>query len=206
MKKNKVLFWAACLFSVLSFTSCLSDEENDVRNKQMTPAERVTAYNTVRGSYNGKMKYFKYSTDGRRVTDSLNISCEVTGDTTLVLKNIPTSLLVDKVGNDKLKAALSQLPAVNDTCRIGFFQRDPVAFYLLPQSIVFKDLEYDGAKHEVAFVFRPITDSYAVYSSDKKRLFFQLYLAGYYIDKRPYGFASFPNESEMLFFLSELRS
>lgn len=28
MKKNKVLFWAACLFSVLSFTSCLSDEEN----------------------------------------------------------------------------------------------------------------------------------------------------------------------------------
>ncbi len=50
MKKNKVLFWAACLFSVLSFTSCLSDEENDVRNKQMTPAERVTAYNTVRGS------------------------------------------------------------------------------------------------------------------------------------------------------------
>ena len=49
MKKNKVLFWAACLFSVLSFTSCLSDEENDVRNKQMTPAERVTAYNTVRG-------------------------------------------------------------------------------------------------------------------------------------------------------------
>ena len=80
----------------------------------MTPAERVTAYNTVRGSYNGKMKYFKYSTDGRRVTDSLNISCEVTGDTTLVLKNIPTSLLVDKVGNDKLKQRLvsSQLSMI----------------------------------------------------------------------------------------------
>jgi len=182
MKKQKqfiTLLLMLCM-AMVSFTSCNDDDDN---NKALTAEEVQACFNTVKGSYNGKLVYKNASTtNSSDVTDTLDCSWSITTDSTLTINNFPVKLLANNVTDSTLKAAIQQLPAQSITCGTYYVNTNPVEFLVNPYTLTY-NLNYGGEAHKVQIAFYiGNTFSFGAYTPANSTLTMQIIEGGIYID------------------------
>lgn len=181
---NKLKFMSllvGCLAAV-SLTSCNDDDDS---YRSLTKEEKAQCYQTVRGNYSGKLVYATGETkNGKTVTDTIDAAWSVQTDSTLIIRQLPTRLLALHVTNTELKHALETAPAQDLVCRVNYTQTSPIGFLLNPVTPSY-DLTFGGASHKVQVPFYTnVSQSFGLYSSDKKMLQLQVIEGGIYIDSK----------------------
>ncbi len=181
MKKGGLALLMAGLVAV-SLTSCLNGNDNQ---QQLTPAETLKAFNTVKGVRNGKLIYParnpKVSTD---ITDTLDIAWDINTDSTLVIKEFPMKALAENVQNIELKQLLLTLPNQDLKCRIGFYSVMPAAFLINPIPLTY-EVDKEGKKHKLQVVFYwNIRGSVGIFNPQKTTLGMQIAEAGIVVDSK----------------------
>lgn len=100
MKKIKSsLFILTCMAVIVSMTACLgNDDENDIPYENLTPAEKKTAIQAIKGTYSGKVFFYNpYATTTAEI-DSTEVSWTVTEtDSLFQTNNIPVSIFANYV-------------------------------------------------------------------------------------------------------------
>lgn len=179
MKKLKTIgFVVVCIVACGVFTSCLNNEDDGI-----TAEEQQAAYEQVKGDYNGKVVYSKQNEDkSAYVNDTLDISWSISTDSTLLVKQFPSSLLAANISNEDIKTAMASCAPVDIKCYTGYYSLTPVIFLINPTSVTY-NLTYGGSSHKVQVVFYVNSSySYGVYRSSTGLLEMQLIEAGIYVD------------------------
>lgn len=181
MNKLKFMSLVIGLVAAFSFASC--NDDDSVRS--LTKEEKAQCYQTIRGNYAGKLVYANGETkNGKTVTDTLNVAWSLPTDSTLTIKDVPASIFAVYVTNAELKQALQSAPVKDLTCKLGFYQTSPVAFYLNPVTATYT-LNYGGKDHKVQVVFYVnYSQSFGAYSSEKKLMQMQILEGAIYIDEK----------------------
>ena len=176
MKKYFKTSWAS-LFVVgclaFSLTACLN--ENEDNTKKITKEEVQQAYRTVAGLHTGKLVFpLSYPLTASTKTDSLDISWDVTSDSTLLIKQVPAKAFVPSVQDNDVKNLLMKAKPQDLKCNIGFYSLMPVAFVMQPKILEYQ-VENNGkqSKIEVLFYFN-VRGAAGVYDVGKKRFLAQL--------------------------------
>lgn len=124
-----------CLAAVcLTFTSCNDDDDD---NKGLTPEQVETAFNAVRGDYNGIMLYAHKDSNGKQVNDSTNIAWSIQTDSVMTIYNFPVASLAKNVTDSTVSKAIATAKPQNLKCYIGFINMSPVTFLINPISVEF---------------------------------------------------------------------
>ena len=172
MKKYFKTSWAS-LFVVgclaFSLTACLN--ENEDNTKKITKEEVQQAYRTVAGTHTGKLVFpLSYPLTASTKTDSLDISWDVTSDSTLLIKQMPAKAFVPSVQDNDVKNLLMKAKPQDLKCNIGFYSLMPVAFVMQPKILEYQ-VENNGkqSKIEVLFYFN-VRGAAGVYNVGKKTL------------------------------------
>lgn len=129
-----VLLLTGCL--AVSFTACLNDD--NYKERKITPEEVQKAYNTVKGMHSGKLVYpLRYPMERDTKLDSVDVSWNVTADSVLTIQHMPAKAFAPCVQKDELKALLLKATAKDLTCKIGFYSIAPIAFVMQPQLLTY---------------------------------------------------------------------
>ncbi|MBP5715028.1 MAG: DUF4840 domain-containing protein [Prevotella sp.] len=154
MKNLKLIFLGLGCMAALSLTSCLKDDDNN--NNGLSQAQIAQCVNAVRGSYTGKLVYYKTSTD----FDTVDVSWSIGADTMLVINAFPAKAFAEIVSDNDLKNALMESNTHGELkCYLGFYQYDTqVQFLLAPLQVDFP-VFYKDATHTLSLYFW--TDSYS---------------------------------------------
>ena len=152
MKKLKLLTLFFAAFAALTLTSCLNDDDD---NTGLTAEQIQMAYNATRGSHSGKIIYTTgFDKDGKDVRDSANVSWDVTSDTVMYIKNVPSKVLASVIADDDIRAAVETQGPQRIKCYINYINVSPYIQWLVnPVSVSFDNLEYSGAKHKITIAF-----------------------------------------------------
>lgn len=166
---------------VASLASCNDGDDY----KTLSREEKAQCFQAVRGSYTGKLVYATGETkNGRAVTDTLDARWEVTTDSTLTIKQVPSRLLATYVTNSALREALSSAPAQDIVCRTYYAQLSPVGFYLNPVTPTYQ-LHYGDADHKVQVAFYTNTSmSSGIYNASSQVMQMQIAEGAIYIDSK----------------------
>lgn len=151
---NKVKLFTLSIFfiSLFGMVSCNNDDPVD-KYTPLTPKEVKAAFERVKGNYTGKLVYAKENFTGKTfLNDTVDINCQITNDSTLIIKSFPSKLLALNVKNKTLKEAISKADPQDITCRIGFYKNNPIVMIVNPLTPTF-DLTYKNAKHRVMTPF-----------------------------------------------------
>lgn len=151
MKPLKLIFLALGCMAALSLTSCLkSDDDNDER---LTPAQISQCFNSVRGSYNGKLVYPSRDTK-YGVTDTIDISWTIGDDTTLVLGPLHSKVVAEQIYDAGLRdAMLAEDHPAELTSYINFITFDSeVQFLMAPMKVDFP-VFYKDKTHTLSVLF-----------------------------------------------------
>lgn len=151
---NKVKLFTLSIFfiSLFGMVSCNNDDPVD-KYTPLTPEEVKAAFERVKGNYTGKLVYAKEDFTGKTfLNDTVDINCQITNDSTLIIKSFPSKLLALNVKNKTLKEAISKADPQDITCRIGFYKNNPIVMIVNPLTPTF-DLTYKNAKHRVMTPF-----------------------------------------------------
>lgn len=175
---NLIGFAVACLIAGGVFTSCLEDEDSG-----LTPAEQQSAYLQVKGDYNGKMVYSKQKEDkSAYVNDTIPMSWSINTDSTIIVKQFPSTLLAANISDENIKTAMAACDPVDIKCYTGYYSLSPVGFLVNPTSPTYT-LTYGGATHKVQVAFYVNNRYvYGVYTPASGLLQIQLIEAGIYVD------------------------
>lgn len=180
---NKVKLFTLLIFfiSLFGMVSCNNDDPVD-KYTPLTPEEVKAAFERVKGNYTGKLVYEKEDFTGKpSQNDTVDINCQITNDSTLIIKSFPSKLLALNVKNKTLKEAISKADPQDITCRIDFYENNPILMIVNPLTPTF-DLTYKNAKHRV---MTPFYIHYA-YSfarqGEKEQLFVQIVEAVIVVD------------------------
>lgn len=181
MKKIKLFALILCCIASVSFVSCSDNDDSGSNYQPPTTAQIKAAYESIKGSYTGKLVYPTFSTAKSSVLDTLDTSWEISNDSMLVIKDFPTKALASNITDAKLKEALANAPAQNLNCRFGFYQVDPLVFLINPKTQKYT-LNYDGKTHEVLVVYYVnSSNSFGSINKDKV-LQMQIAEGGIYVD------------------------
>lgn len=170
-----------CLAAMcVTFTSCNDDDDNS--SKSLTPTEKQTAYNAIKGDYTGKLIYGAVNAkNSKDITDTIAATWHIATDSTVVIDKFPTKLLADNITDDNIKAALTAADAQNITCYTNYFRVSPAAFWANPVTPSY-NLTYGGAAHKVQIAFF-INSTYSFGQLDAKGNFeMQIIEGGIYVD------------------------
>lgn len=167
----------------VTLTSCDDDDDN---NRGLTPQEIQTAFNTVKGAYNGKAIYSaKNPNNTKDVTDTVAVSWEINTDSTMTIHNFPVSVIGNSVADTVARKAFLSVGAKTLQCYIGFINLSPITFLVNPIAPEFT-LTYGGASHKIQIPFYVNNYySYGQYSSGKMAM--QIVAAAIYVDGKDSG-------------------
>ena len=184
MKTIRFISVVSC-FAAMCLTSCI-DGDND--NQALTPTEVTQCFNTVKGVHDGMLIYGAENIkDVSDKADTLDITWEVTTDSTMVIREFPTRLLansVDSVKGKSLKEALMAAPDQDINCYIGFIKRSPVQFLLNPITPTY-NLEVDGGTHKIQVAFYVNnTYSFGNFDLSSREFYIQLIEARIFMDEK----------------------
>lgn len=183
----------------LTFTSCNDDDDD---NRGLSQGEINNAFQTVRGSYSGKLIYpdvKAIGTNTNDVADTTNISWSIRTDSTMTVHNFPVSLIAGFVTDSTAKAALATAAPQDMNCYIGFTSESPVVFLINPVSPKMT-LSYKGGQHtfQIAFYVNSYY-SFGQLSNNGSQLMMQILAAGLFIDGKNSGFISQNNPIQLVF-------
>ena len=92
---NKVKLFTLSIFciSLFGMVSCNNDDPVD-KYTPLTPEEVKAAFERVKGNYTGKLVYEKENFTGKSSqNDTVDINCQITNDSTFIIKSFPSKLL-----------------------------------------------------------------------------------------------------------------
>lgn len=186
MKRIKFLSMFVIALSAMLFTSCMDDDDD---NNGLSPQEQQTAYNAVKGIHTGNLIYAKWDANKRtsNITDTVQVSWSINSDTTMTLRNIPSSAIASAIADSTIMKAVSEQAPRNIDCYIGFIRLNPVQWLVNPTTVTYNNLEYNGGTHKVSVVFGFNTSwSFGqlttTATSSKQQM--QIVVAGLYVDDK----------------------
>lgn len=205
MKKfNKLFIILLCCVGAMSVTSCLDGDDYS----GPTPEEISAAYDQMRGSYQGgsgvyanKVYFYNdtitdknnpYKTDsltGYYVNGGINRGYTLDGrdSVTFVLNGIEGRVFTKEIDEKQypaLRKAIENAPNQQIKGQVSIYNiyKGTVGMYFYPTSVTYKDLEYDGGKHDVSISFwYPSAGTYFM-SNAHRVLQFPLVMAAVSID------------------------
>ncbi len=156
MKHLRVFSIILGCMAAFMMTSCLKDDNSDEKEKEWEEWQKKvdTERRAMVGDYSGFMYYNFDITKQQR--DSVAMSWSAASDTTIVFKNVPLQLVVNKmVGNDELKEAIAAQGTVDIMAMayVNYQYYSPIQMYLFPDPIVIKDILVGGQKVKVSITF-----------------------------------------------------
>ena len=102
---NKVKLFTLLIFfiSLFGMVSCNNDDPVD-KYMPPTPDEVKAAFERVKGNYTGKLVYEKENfTRKSSQNDTVDINCQITNDSTFIIKSFPSKLLALNVKKQDLE-------------------------------------------------------------------------------------------------------
>ncbi len=192
MKKMKFITMAVLGLSLLGFSSCNDDDDNNY----LTSADKTTCYMQVQGNHDGSVIYVTGSSSSTTTTDTTTCSFNITRtfqDDDYVYKmyiyDLPIKALAYNMNDGDCKTAMEEAENITLECTIDFYNMSPVSWLINPVTPEFT-LEYGGATHKIQVPF--ILYSYysiGAYgtvsnssSPDVKQIRMQILAAAIYVD------------------------
>lgn len=177
------LFSIACCVAAVSLTSCIGDNDSDV--KSLTKAEIAQCFNAVKGTHEGRVIYSAPTAKDVNHEDSVDITWTIATDSTMTIHDFPARLLahnVDSVQGKALKTALAAAPDQDIECYIGFIDITPVSWLINPKAATYTLNTGDG-EHKVQVAFYA-NNSYSggVYNVSKKSYAMEIIEGAIYMD------------------------
>ena len=101
---KKMMMLLACMGIVATFTSCLSDDDDDKESNILTQAQKSAQVFEMAGSYNG----FVYTTNDKTMkADSVSCAWQISAsDSSLVIPNFPMAFLANGINDSIAKKSL----------------------------------------------------------------------------------------------------
>ncbi|SES87008.1 DUF4840 domain-containing protein [Prevotella sp. kh1p2] len=187
MKRLKFITAAMACVAVLGFTFASCDDDDEVH--QLTQQEKETAFNAVKGDYNGKLTVpQKEGTPGTGQPQTRDISWSITAQDAMTIHQFPMDLLAEYVTNDKVKQALAAAAPQDIKCSIGFYSVSPAGFLINPTPPQL-ELTLDGTPHKVQVAFFINSNySFGHLINGDKTLQMQIVEADIYVDGQPMSY------------------
>ncbi len=169
----------ACVAS-MAFISCNSfdDEAN-----QITPAQVEAAFQQIKGDYAGVLIYLNpNAATAADQNDSINVNWQINTDSTLVIKNFPSTPVSLYINDTDMAKAIAAEPTQELKAYYGFYNVTNIGFLINPLGATY-NVTYGGATHKVQVLFYTNNQySFGLYEPTKKLMQLQLFAAGIYVD------------------------
>ena len=176
----KKILIALCCLAGMFFSSCLGDD-ND--NQGLTRQEISQCFNAIKGNYTGKLLFENHNPNNANdVVDTLDIAWSITADTMIVINEFPQTVILDRIKEESMKAALQEAAPAPLRSLFGFYQTDPISFLLYPYSVVY-DIELDGTAHKATLAFWLNTNAYGLFDTSTRIIQMKFQAAGLYLDE-----------------------
>jgi hypothetical protein len=177
------LFSIACCVAAVCLTSCIGDNDSDV--KSLTKAEIAQCLAAVKGTHMGRVIYSAPTAADVNHEDSVDITWTIATDSTMTIHDFPARLLaqnVDSVQGKALRNALIDAPDQDIECYIGFIDITPVSWLINPKAATYTLNTGDG-EHKVQIAFYA-NNSYSggVYNQSKKTFAMEIIEGAIYMD------------------------
>lgn len=180
MKRTFLAAMAFCCLAIAMLTSCLND---DNEYSPITPEEKATAFNAIKGTYKGSLIYPSVNAnDPTDTKDTLQTTWEINNDSTILIRNFPIELLATNITNENLAEALRSVLPRDIKCHITFNQVSPVMFFVNPDAQTFA-LDYSDKTHVVTVAMMS-NNIYSVgsYDATEKTMQMQIVESGIYVN------------------------
>lgn len=151
--KNKVVSAAYALIISMGLLSC--NMTNDKQEMGLSPKEKQEAFQEAKGEYKGFVYFDDRKTSDNVLTlDSAEVTINILTDSTMVIHDMPSKVLVAKVAPSNLKTAVTKYGKFDINCKIDFAEVDPIKMVVAPLPISF-NVNYIGTtkKYETGFLF-----------------------------------------------------
>lgn len=182
MKKTTILNLFLCVVSVLAFTSCLDDDDND----DLSNAEIQQCFLATQGNHNGMMIYSSLNDSSiivREQNDTAYVSWSITTDSTMILHRIPSKAIAAAFNNKELRDTLSTYPDQEINCGILYVNMDPIEWIIGPQTVTFNNVAFNGNRHRIQVVFyTDFVSSVGIYATTTRKIQMLVTIGGVYID------------------------
>ncbi len=186
MKRITLFSLMAAFVAALSFTSCNTDGDSYTA---LTPEQQYQCQSSMEGFHSGKL-YFshKNEADVKNQTDSVDIAWyNHASDSSMTISQFPISKLAEHVTYEPLQEVIAQSPNQELNFKVVTYKTEGNYLYnqVFPMTITMENVEYDGEKHKVQWVF--YMDYYSitgVFDFSKKIMQNQFYLYGIWIDDK----------------------
>ncbi len=203
--KKLTVFLSVMLLGIMvsTFTSCLSDDDDDY--KTYSQEEMRAFMRQIDGNYTGKLYFYNDTISATSKVDSVAASARITAsDSTIILSDVSprvfskyflsnvydgsTGKTVGQVNPqyENLSKALNELPNQQLILRHVFYdvvESGLIYYGVYPMSKTFR-LNYDGAEHTLTFNFFASLNSNGQYYN--RRTAFSLYVYDISIDNYSY--------------------
>ena len=150
--KNKVVSAAYALIISMGLLSC--NMTNDKQEMGLSPKEKQEAFQEAKGEYKGFVYFDDRKTSDNVLTlDSAEVTINILTDSTMVIHDMPSKVLVAKVAPSNLKTAVTKYGKFDINCKIDFTEVDPMKMVVAPLPISF-NVNYIGTakKYETGFL------------------------------------------------------
>lgn len=185
MKKIKFLSLFFIALSAMMFTSCLDDDDDD---NTLSPQQIADCFSATRGSHSGSLVYQKRLSNGKLAdgNDTINISWEITSDTTMTFHGIPASALATAINDSDLMKAVAEVKTpVEVKAYIGYVKYSPVQWLINPLGATINNVQYKNATHTVHIAFYGNSNwsfGQCVTSATTRKQQLQIVAGGLYMD------------------------
>lgn len=180
MKTTKLFtFLVACAASIV-MVSCNSIDDN---TNVITPEQKALALQTIKGSYTGNLIY-EDVTHGTTTdpNDSVSVTCQITTDSTLVIRSVPATIISDRITDKDIAAAIATEPAQDLQTIYGLYGVNPIMFLVNPSALTY-NVSYAGGAHKVQVAFYVNSAySFGQFSSTSNMMKIQIVVGAIYID------------------------
>lgn len=184
MKKIKIMSLLFIVFSAMTLTSCLDDDDD---NNGLSQQEVMTCFNATRGTHTGSLVYQKRGEKGIITTQTDTISgtsWNIATDSTMTINNVPDSALATAIADTTIMKAVKDLNGTqNINCYIGYVRANPVQWLINPITVTYNNLHYNGGTHKVQLIFA-INSNYSYGSMTSTKQEMVISVAGLYIDDK----------------------
>lgn len=178
MKSLKVISLALCGLMAATLTSCNDDDDTSA----LTPTEVQTAFNTVKGSYDGNLIYAASTNGTTSKADTISVKFDLMTDSTLTIHNVPARVLSTYISDTTLVKTLKSQPAQDLTCKTRYVRLSPVEWVFVPTAASYSVNYKDKADAKVQIAFASNGYCYGAYNATKSAVQMQVVVAGVYVD------------------------
>lgn len=184
--KNILSFSIALMCSVVLFTSCLKDDDDNNTTEGLSKEQIHSCYLQMAGEHTGKLFFLKKENSGATKSDSIDITWTVVNDSVITIHSVPTEVLASTAEDGSVKTAIIESAGKLDM-KVYYlpYKTSPITYTDYPSPLQ-ANIFYNNATHTVTFGFVLNTYSWGTFENKKMRM--QMVLDGIYLDTSTYSY------------------